>query len=75
MSKNLRFCFKAQKRNKDEVYMCLKAKGADSYILPGKDYKNMQEAYRKILAAQLQCDPNTLIPVTLNEYLDNSEEN
>ncbi len=83
MNKCLRFCFKVDESvkmavdeygNGAEAFACIKATGVKSYTLPSKEYKDMQEAYRKILAAQLECDANLLTPITLNEYLDETEE-
>lgn len=83
MSKSLRFCFKVdksvglakdEKGNPGEAFACIKATGVESYTLPSKNYKDMQEAYRQIIAAQLECDVHLLTPITLNEYLDNTEE-
>ena len=83
MEKSLRFCFKVDKSvkmvvdkngNGEEAFACIKATGVESYTLPSKNYKDMQEAYRQIIAAQLECDIELLTPITLNEYLDNTEE-
>ena len=79
MSKNLRFCFKVdksvgmvedEKGNPGEAFVCVKA----SYQVPSEEHKDMQERYRRITAYQIQCDPELLTPITLNEYLDNTEE-
>lgn len=83
MIKSLRFCFKVdksvglvedEKGNADERLICIKANDVKSYTVPGNKYKNMQEAFRNIVAHQLQCNPKMLTPITLNEYLDNTEE-
>lgn len=57
MKKSLRFCFKVDKSvkmvvdkngNGEEAFACIKATGVESYTLPSKDYKDMQEAERLI---------------------------
>ncbi|BBK75978.1 hypothetical protein [Clostridium butyricum] len=83
MSKSLRFCFKVSEKlglafdengNNCEAYICVKANDVKSYKVPGADYKDMHDGFRKITAYQMQCDPEMLTPITLNEYLDNTEE-
>lgn len=83
MSKNLRFCFKVDKSvgmaedeqgNPGEAFICVKATGAKSYQMPSEEYKDKQERFRRIVAYQIPCDPELLTPITLNEYLDNTEE-
>jgi hypothetical protein len=81
--KRLRFCFKIDKKvgmaedengNPAEAFVCAKARGIKSYTVPREEYQDMQEGYRKILACQLKCDIQLLTPITLNEYLDETEE-
>lgn len=83
MSKSLRFCFKVSEKlglvvdedgNNCEAYICVKANDVKSYTVPGKDYEDMHEGFRKITAYQMQCAPELLTPITLNEYLDNTED-
>lgn len=79
MSKNLRFCYKVDKKvglaedelgNPGEAFICLKAKDVKKYIVEKDVYKDMQNAFRKIAANQLNCDEELLTPITINEYLD-----
>ena len=83
MSKSLRFCFKVDKQlkvavdengNGAEAFVCVKARNVKSYQVPSKQYKNIQESFKKMLANQMGCDIEMLTPVTINEYLDNTEE-
>jgi hypothetical protein len=83
MKKTLRFCFRINEKvgmaedkngNPSEAFICAKAKGAPIYNIPKEKYQDMQEAYRKLLASQLECDIEMLEPITLNEYLDETEE-
>ena len=83
MSKQLRFCFRIDKSvgiaedengNKAEAFVCAKAKDVKRYEVPRKQYVKLQEGFRKMLAAQIGCDISLLTPITLNEYLDNTEE-
>ena len=82
MSKNLRFCYKVDKRvglaedefgNPGEAFVCAKAKNVKKYILSQEDYKKMQDEFRKIVADQLRCNEDLLAPITINEYLDRTE--
>lgn len=76
MSKNLRFCFKVDKSVglAEEAFICIKVSNAKSYQVPSEEYKDMQDGLRRITAYQMQCDSELLTPITLNEYLDNTEE-
>ncbi len=83
MDKNLRFCFKIDKEvglaqdefgNNAEAFVCCKAKGCKKYEVAREKYKNAHEVYRKIVASQLQVDTEIVVAITLNEYLDNTEE-
>lgn len=82
MSKNLRFCYKVDKKvglaedelgNPGEAFICLKAKDVKKYIVEKDAYKDMQNAFRKIAANQLKCDEMLLTPITINEYLDETD--
>lgn len=82
MSKNLRFCYKVDKKvglvedefgNPGEAFICLKAKDVKKYIVKKEVYKDMQNAFRKIAANQLKCDEELLTPITINEYLDETD--
>ena len=79
MNKNLRFCFRVDKSvglaedefgNQSDFYICLKAKKEKTYTVKRKEYKTLQESFRNIAASELKCDVSKLIPITLNEYLD-----
>ena len=81
--KVLRFCFRVNEKvglaedeegNKAEAFICAKAKGVPSYTVPKEEYKDMQDAYRKLFAHQLECGIEMLEPITLNEYLDNVDD-
>lgn len=83
MSKSLRFCFKVDKSvglaedengNKAEAFACAKVKDVKRYEVPREQYTKLQDGFRKMLAAQLGCDIYLLTPITLNEYLDNTED-
>lgn len=63
-----------EKGNPGEAFICLKAKNVKSYQVPSEEYKDMKEGFRRITAYQIPCDPELLTPITLNEYLDNTEE-
>ena len=82
MSKNLRFCYKVDKKlglaedvfgNPGEAFICLKAKDVKEYILEKEAYEDMQNAFRKIAAYQFNCDEELLTPITIDEYLDETD--
>lgn len=77
-----RLCYRLEKEvglgedefgNPTETYSCIKV-GVNTYELDNKAYKEMQEAFRKITASQMGVDEKYITPITLNEYLDNTEE-
>lgn len=83
MKKNLRMCFRTDKSlgitedefgNPDEAYICVKAKNVKSYVIDSESYKQLQEGFKKVVASQLGCDIKMITSVTLNEYLDNTED-
>lgn len=79
---NLRLCFKVDKSvglaedengEKSEAYICVKA-NVKTYELEKEKYKLLQEGFRKITANQLGIEIDKLTPITINEYLDKTEE-
>lgn len=79
MRKTLRLCFRADKKLElaldtdgtyAEGYLCVKVKDVDSYTLPEEEYKNLQDAFRVMLAEEFNYDIHLLTPITLDEYLD-----
>lgn len=81
--KTLRFCFKIDAKvgmvkdeegNNGEAFACMRAKGVESYNIPSDQYLSIQEGFRKVIVNQLKCDEKYVIPITLNEYLDNTED-
>ena len=74
MNKELRICYRIDKSVGSKTFKCIKVKSW-SYTLPRDKYKAIQEKHRRKIAAQLHCDKELVVPITLNEYLDrNSEE-
>lgn len=78
----IRLCYRIEKEsglgedefgNPTEVYSCVKL-NCRTYNVPKKQYKELVEAGRRITASQFKIDENLIIPITLNEYLDNTEE-
>ena len=79
---NLRLCFEIDKSvglaedengEKSEAYICVKA-DVKTYELEKEKYKLLQEGFRKITANQWGIEINKLTPITLNEYLDKTNE-
>jgi len=82
MSKNLRFCYKVDKKlgltedefgNPGEAFICFKAKDVKGYSLSIEDYEGLQDGFKKMAANQLNCNEDLLTPITINEYLDETE--
>lgn len=83
MNRCLRFCYKIDKAAEisvneygdyEESYMCCKAKGVKSYLIDKKKYRDLQNAFKKMLASQIGVNEKLITSITLNEYLDNTEE-
>lgn len=83
MIKNLRLCYRIDKSlglsvdddgNYYDAFVCVKAKNVKSYTIDSEEYKDLQERFRVMVANQLKCELRLLTPITLNEYLDNTEE-
>lgn len=82
MGRNWRFCFRVDKAvglaedeagNPGEAFICLKSNNVKSYEVKREIYESMQKGFRKLAAVQLQCDESLLTPITLNEYLDETD--
>lgn len=78
----IRLCYRVEKEagwgedehgNPTEVYSCVKL-DYTTYNIPKDEYKELVEAGRRITASQFKIDENLITPITLNEYLDNTEE-
>lgn len=78
---NIRLCFKVDEKvgmakdelgNPKEAFSCIKAKVKQD-PLPRKEYKDLKEGFRKILANQIGCDINLVTSITLNQYLNETE--
>lgn len=78
----IRLCYRVEKEagwgedehgNPTEVYSCVKL-DYKTYNIPKNQYKELVEAGRRITASQFKIDENLITPITLNEYLDNMEE-
>lgn len=79
----IRLCFKiaaeagfAEDENGEpgEAFVCAALKDVKSYTMVSEYYEKAVESMRKIVAEQIQCDIELITPITLNEYLDNTEE-
>ena len=79
----IRLCFKLEKEAKFaedengipcETYVCASLKDIKTYDLAEEDYKIAHEGMKKVIAKQIDCDIELITPITLNEYLDNTED-
>ncbi|MGL4571778.1 MAG: hypothetical protein ACRCVJ_12015 [Clostridium sp.] len=79
---NLRFCYRVEKEaglaedmqgNKAEVYSCSKHE-TEKYNIPKEEYIRLSDIYREINSSFWGVDLNLVTPITLNEYLDNTED-
>lgn len=82
MSKKIRLCYRVEKEagwgedekgNPAEVYSCVKL-DCKTYNIPKDEYKELVKAGKKITAGSFNIDEDLVTPITLNEYLDNTEE-
>ena len=78
----IRLCYRVEKEagwgedehgNPTEVYSCVKL-DCTTYNIPKDEYKELVKAGRRITATQYEIDETLITPITLNEYLDNMEE-
>lgn len=80
---NLRLCYEVDKAvglaedeqgNPAEAYVCMSLKDVNTYNVEASKYKELHDSMIETLAKQLDCDEKHIKPITLNEYLDNTEE-
>ena len=78
----VRLCYRIEKEagwgedeygNPTEVYSCVKV-DSKTYNIPKDEYEKLVETGKKLTAASFDIDENLVTPITLNEYLDNNEE-
>ena len=78
----IRLCYRVEKEagwgedengNPSEVYSCVKA-DCKIYNVPKNEYKKLVKAGKRITAKIFNIDEKFITPITLNEYLDNTEE-
>ena len=78
----IRLCYRVEKEagwgedehgNPTEVYSCVKL-DCKTYNIPKQEYKELVEAGKKLTAVSFNIDEDLVTPITLNEYLDNMEE-
>ena len=79
---NLRFCYRIDKEagwgkdeigNPCEVYSCIKV-SSKTYNMDRESYTGLVDAFKAMTADNMNIDINHITPITLNEYLDNTEE-
>lgn len=80
---NIRLCYKIsaevglaedENGNPTEAYVCTKVKNIKDYNIPSEQYKSSQKGMAIIVAKQLGCDVSLVTPISLNEYLDATED-
>ncbi len=78
----IRLCYRIEKEagwGKDEngdnceVYSCTKI-DTNSYNVDKKQYQDLVDGMRKLNAYTMNISEELITPITLNEYLDNTEE-
>lgn len=78
----IRLCYRIEKEaglaedehgNQSEAYNCIKL-NYKTYNVPKKKYKMLVEYGRKLTKEMFNIDENLVVPITLNEYLDNTSE-
>lgn len=78
----IRLCYRVEKEagwgedehgNATEVYSCVKL-DCTTYNISKDEYRELVKVGRKITATQFKIDENLITSITLNEYLDNIDE-
>lgn len=78
----IRLCYRVEKEagwgedeygNPTEVYSCIKM-DCKTYNIPKDEYKELIKVGKRLTARSFNIDENLITPITLNEYLDNTEE-
>lgn len=78
----IRLCYRIEKSagcgqdkysNPTEVYSCVKVH-CTTYNMPKNKYKKYVREGRRIIAAKFKIDEKLIVPITLNEYLDQKDE-
>lgn len=78
----IRLCYRIEKEagwgedengNPTEVYSCVKM-NCKTYNIKKEEYKELIELGKKLTAGQFHIEEELVVPITLNEYLDNTEE-
>lgn len=78
----IRLCYRVEKEagwgedehgNPTEGYSCVKL-DCTTYNIPKDEYKELVKAGRRITSTQFKIDETLITPITLNEYLDQTEE-
>lgn len=78
----IRLCYRVEKEsgwgedengNPTEVYSCIKL-DCKTYNVPKEEYKELVEIGKKLTAGQFGIEEDLITSITLNEYLDNMEE-
>lgn len=78
----MRLCYRVDKKagwgedengNATEVYSCIKI-DCNTYTIPNEEYKELVNIGKKLTATSFNIEEELITPITLNEYLDNTEE-
>ncbi|WP_302631650.1 hypothetical protein [uncultured Clostridium sp.] len=78
----IRLCYRLEKEigmvedkqgNPLECYVCCQVDVKKDPV-PRKQYKELVDAFRKLIAKQNAFDENYITPITLNDYLNHTEE-
>ena len=78
----MRLCYRIEKEagcgedeygNPTAIYSCIKM-DCKSYNVSKEEYSTLVKYGKKLNASQLKVDESLITPITLNEYLDNTEE-
>lgn len=77
----IRFCYKMTKEaevavdedgNFDDAFACIKLESKEP--ISEESYKDAHEFFRRAMANQLETDIENVIPISVDEYLDNTED-
>ena len=78
----IRLCYRLEKEvkmaedkqgNPSECYICCHV-DVEKDPMPKKQYKELVDAFKKLIAKQYAVDENYITSITLNDYLNHTEE-
>lgn len=78
----IRLCYRLEKElevaedengNPTECYICCKVE-VEKEPVPRKEYQALVNEFKQVVAKEYNADEKYVTPITLNDYLNNTEE-